>query len=110
ALMRLQVTSVYDCLERRYGLSARMTGAIVFLVTRLLWIGLIIYTASTAVAKMTDWRMEWIVCVIGLVTIFYTSIGGLEAVIWADVAQFTLLFGGAAFIPVFVAWSTGSGP
>src|SRR5260221_12892342 len=41
ALMRLKVTSVYDCLERRFGLSARMTGAIVFLVTRLLWIGLI---------------------------------------------------------------------
>jgi SSS family solute:Na+ symporter len=110
ALMRLPVTSVYDCLERRYGLSARMTGALVFLITRLLWVGLIIFTASTAVAKITGWPMEWIVCVIGAVTIFYTSIGGLEAVIWADVAQFTLLFGGAAFIPFFVAWNTGSGP
>lgn len=110
ALMRLRVTSVYDCLERRYGISARMTGASIFLITRLLWVGLIIYAASDAVHAMTGWQLEWVVFLIGLVTIFYTAVGGLEAVIWADVAQFTLLFGGAMLIPISIALRTGVGP
>jgi SSS family solute:Na+ symporter len=107
-LMRLPVSSVYDCLERRYDVSVRTLGAGVFVLMRLVWIGLIFYTASFAAVEMTGWDMRLVVLAMAGVTTFYTTLGGLQAVIWSDLVQF--LFGGAAFIPFYVALETGSTP
>ena len=109
-LMRLPVSSVYDYLERRYGPSVRTLGAAIFVLMRLFWMGLIFYTVSFAVNSMTGWPVEWIITVVGIITVFYTSLGGLGAVIWSDFAQFVLLFGGALFIPCYVWYSTATGP
>lgn len=110
SLMGLRVTSVYEYLEQRFDRRVRDVGAIVFIVTRFIWMGLIIYTASFALSTMTGWSIPWIVLAIGIVTTFYTSSGGLRAVIWSDFAQFVILTGGAILIPVYVAVVTGGGP
>ena len=110
ALMRLPVISVYDYLERRFGVPARTLGAAVFVLMRLVWMGLILYTASRAVKEMTGWEIPKIVAVIGIVTIFYTTLGGMKAVVWSDLVQFMILLGGAVFIPVYVGFMTGYGP
>jgi SSS family solute:Na+ symporter len=110
ALMRLPVISVYDYLERRFGVPARTLGAAVFVLMRLVWMGLILYTASRAVKEMTGWEIPKIVAVIGIVTIFYTTLGGMKAVVWSDLVQFMILLGGAVFIPVYVGFMTGDGP
>jgi len=110
ALMRLPVTSVYEYFEKRFNLAARLLGAVVFIIMRLTWVGLIIYTASFAVAKMTGWDTTSVILVIGLVTTFYTTAGGMQAVLWSDFVQGCLLIGGALFIPVFIAMQTGTGP
>jgi len=110
ALMRLPVTSVYDYLERRFGMPARTLAAAVFVIMRLVWMGLILYTASRAIEVMTGWEIPKIVAVIGIVTIFYTTLGGMRAVVWSDLAQFMILLGGAVFIPFYVGFSTGDGP
>jgi len=109
-LMGLHVTSVYEYLEQRFDRSVRDVGAIVFIVTRFIWMGLIIYTASFALSTMTGWGIPWLILVIGIVTTFYTSTGGLRAVIWSDFAQFVILTAGAILIPVYVAVVTGGGP
>jgi solute:Na+ symporter, SSS family len=110
ALMRLPVTSVYEYFERRYHLAVRSLAAVVFVLMRLGWIGLIIYTASFAVVQMTGWSMPSVVLFMGVFTTFYTTAGGIQAVVWSDFAQGVLLLGGALFVPVYVAWLTGAGP
>lgn len=109
-LMRLPVTSVYEYLERRYGVGTRRLGALVFVFTRIIWIGLILYTASFALTTMTGWSIATVVLLIGVVTTFYTTSGGMSAVVWSDFIQFTILFGGAIFIPLFVLFQTDAGP
>jgi solute:Na+ symporter, SSS family len=109
-LMRLPVTSVYECIENRFSLATRNLSASTFVLARLIWIGLIIYTASFAVSGMTGWAVPSIVLIIGIVVTSYTTLGGITTVIWTDFAQFTLLFGGAVFIPFYVAYVTGTGP
>lgn len=110
AIMRLPVTSVYEYFEKRFNLATRLLGACVFILMRLTWVGLIIYTASFAMAKMTGWDTATLILVIGLVTTFYTTAGGMQAVLWSDFVQGCLLIGGALFIPAFIALKTGSGP
>jgi len=88
ALMKLHVTSVYEYLEQRFSRDVSDVGATVFIVTRIIWMGLVIYTASFALSTMTGWNISWLILVIGTITTFYTSTGGLRAVIWSDFVQF----------------------
>ncbi len=123
--MRLGVTSIYEYLENRFGLTARMTAATLFvLVLRLFWMATIVLTGSRAVSQITYESMvrifgiswspdEWLLVVlfnVGLLATLYTMLGGIKAVVWTDVVQFIALFGGALLTLLFVAWETGTGP
>jgi len=109
-LLRQSATSAYEYLEGRYSPSVRTSVASIFLLTRLTWMAGIVYTACYALSQMTGSSIYVFLAVMGLVTTFYTSHGGIRGVIWTDVAQFALLIGGVLFIPFFVFARTGSGP
>lgn len=109
-LMKLQISSPYEYLDKRFGPRIRHLSAYVFILKTVLWMGAIIYTASLAVSEVTGWSIFLIITIIGLVTMFYTSAGGLRTVIWTDFIQ-TLLFTGCALvIPIFIWVSTSRGP
>ena len=109
-LMRLPVTSVYEYLEKRYGIEARTLAAAVFVCTRIIWIGLVTYTASFALSAITGWTIPLIALVIFAVAIFFATAGGISAVIWMSVIKFVVLFGGAILVPIYIVILTGSGP
>jgi len=97
--MTLKVTSAYEILETRLGVSVRLVGSVFFLTLRLLWMAVIIYTTTTKViipitGLDPSWT-PWVAIVMGLVTIIYTAEGGLTAVVVADVVQAFILIGGA---------------
>ena len=123
--MRLKVTSIYEYLERRFGLAARWTAVALFVfVLRLMWMATIVLTASVAVAQITHPTVvnllpgeisldQWTLVVllsVGILATVYTMMGGITAVIWTDVIQFFCLFAGLVFTIIFVAYDTGSGP
>jgi SSS family solute:Na+ symporter len=110
AIKRLPITSVYEYLERRFDAQVRTLSGSIFLIRTLLWMGLIIYTASFAMVEVTGWNIYLTILVIGVITTFYTSAGGLQTVIWTDNFQLLILFGGAIAIPVFIGVSLGAGP
>lgn len=97
--MKLPVTSAYEILESRLGTTVRLVGAAFFLSLRLLWMAMIIYaTTDKVLIPLTGLNPAYgpLVCtVIGVVTVAYTSAGGLRAVVVTDVAQTVILFIGA---------------
>jgi len=107
-LMRLQVTSIYEYIETRFGFGARMMAASAFVVSRIIWMGLICYTAAFAITSMTGWSIPTLVFLIAGVTMIYTTLGGIKAVIWTDFFQFVILLSGAVVTPVYVAVATGT--
>lgn len=109
-LMGLKITSAYDYLAQRFDLRVSKVSEYVFAVKTLVWMGAIIYTASLAVSEVTGLNIFLIIAVIGVVTTFYTSAGGLRSVIWTDFIQTALFTGCALIIPVYVAYAIGSGP
>ncbi|MXZ34343.1 MAG: hypothetical protein F4Z21_03575, partial [Acidobacteria bacterium] len=46
--MRRRITTVYELLERRFDLRVRMVGVVIFMGLRIIWMGLVVYTASFA--------------------------------------------------------------
>jgi len=128
--MRLRLTSAYEYLEMRFGSGARLLGAVLYLYMRFLWMGAIIYSASLAIAHITqdtapaaigsltgglvDFdKSSWFYCIListGVVSTAYTVLGGISAVIWTDVVQMIVLFLGAIVTLFVVASETGTGP
>jgi len=108
--MRQRVTSAYELLEEKLGLSIRLLGGAMFLALRLVWMSLLIYMTSKAIATMIgvdDKYIPWIVLVTGAFAITYTSLGGLRAVVITDTLQTLLLYGGALLVIGTVTWKMG---
>src|ERR1039458_8185580 len=49
--------------------------------------GFVLFTITTAICGMTGWDKYHVIVGVGMVTILYTLVGGLEAVIWTEVLQ-----------------------
>ena len=110
-IMKLKVTSAYEILESRFGLSIRTLGAIFFLSLRLLWMAVIIFaTRDKVLIPLLGWdpSYTWVVCsILGLVTVVYTSMGGLRAVVFTDVVQTIILFLGAILTLILITSQFG---
>lgn len=110
--MKLPLTSAYEMLEGRLGLAARLAAAIIFILTRLVWMALLIYLAAKAIVVMVGWpesATPVVVMVAGLIAVLYTALGGLRAVVITDVVQFFVLLVGAIVTVVFVSIDLGPG-
>ncbi|MCG3119445.1 MAG: Sodium/glucose cotransporter [bacterium] len=99
-----QVYTVYEFLEKRFGPKSRVAGSVIFLVTRVLASGVRVYIA--AVVLVVAWKFltgapqtlqQYIMAIslLALVTCLYTMMGGIKAVIWTDLIQASVMFGGA---------------
>jgi SSS family transporter len=116
--MRLRLTSAYEYLERRFSYPVRFLGASLFLLLRLGWMSMVIFAASLALdrvkgpdlALLPGPDLYWWILLIGLVAAVYTSVGGIQALIWTDVLQCVLLLTGVLMAIFYVAWNDGTGP
>jgi solute:Na+ symporter, SSS family len=97
--MRLKVTSAYEILELRFGPAVRTLGSVLFLCLRLMWMSVILYAMITKVllplSGLPAWTAPLACLVLALITIVYTAMGGLRAVVITDVIQAAILFGAA---------------
>lgn len=99
--MKFKVTSAYELLENKLGLSIRLFGASLFLILRLFWMSLLVYLTAKALAIMIgldESYIPWIVILTSGFAITYTSLGGLRAVVITDLMQTLLLYGGSLLV------------
>jgi SSS family transporter len=103
AYFRGEIDTAYQILERRFGGPTRTTASILFLVTRALGDGLRLFLAATVLQQLTGWSILFSIVAMGTTTVIYTYIGGMKAVIWTDVVQFTIYILGALFALLILA-------
>ncbi|WP_394995936.1 sodium:solute symporter [Emticicia sp.] len=90
--------SAYTHLEHRFGAWARTYVMVCFIMTQLARMGTIFYGIALTLNAMTGLDMRLIIVVAGLCIIFYTVLGGMEAVIWTEVIQAIIKTLGALLI------------
>ena len=116
--MRLRVTSAYEYLERRFNYPVRLLGATLFVLLRLGWMSMVVFAASMALdrVKGDDFLflpgpdIFWWIAAIGLAAALYTSVGGIQAMIWTDVLQCMLLLAGVLMVIFYVVIVDHTGP
>ena len=97
---KLKVFTAYEFLEKRFDLKTRTLTAALFLVQRGLAAGITIYAPAIILSVVLGWNLKLLVVVIGLLVVFYTLIGGTQAVNVTQKQQMIIIFSGmvAAFI------------
>ncbi len=102
--------TAYRYLEMRFGYPVRAYGAGVFLVGHILHLSMTFYFLAVAVAYMSGWDVWWVILFVGLATVIYTVVGGIEAVVWSDVIQGNLLLIGGLTCLCVLLFSSDAGP
>ena len=85
------VYTAYEYLERRFGPRTRALTAFLFLMSRGMSCGVIIAAPAVVFSAVFGWPLLWCVALIGVPTVVYTMLGGIQAVTWADVKQMILI-------------------
>ncbi len=102
--------SAYEYLEQRFGPWARIYGSISFMLGSLARIGMILFLVSLVLHQLTGWSYGTIIIITGIGVTCYTMLGGIEAVIWTDVVQVIILFGGAIVSVIILLAGMPEGP
>jgi SSS family solute:Na+ symporter len=107
---KTQLISVYAFLEDRLGPWGRVYAALSFLLYMIGRIAVILYLVSLLLSTFVSWNIVIVIVIIGLITIVYTLLGGMEAVIWTDVMQSAIMIAGIVFCAVSLSISIFAGP
>ena len=106
---KLNVTSAYEILEKRFNLFTRMLASTLFCIFMIVRMAIVLYLPSLALTAVTGIDIYLCIVLMGLVTIVYCTMGGVEAVIWGDVVQGLILVFGAIFAVLYLAMGTEGG-
>ncbi|GBD32779.1 Sodium/glucose cotransporter [bacterium HR33] len=86
-----KVFTAYEYLERRFDAKTRALTSFLFLLSRGMSCGTIIAAPAVVFSAIFGWDLVWSVALIGIPTVIYTMVGGVQAVTWVDVKQMVLI-------------------
>ncbi len=93
---RGELFTAYELMRRRFGERIRKLTASIFLVTRALAEGVRVAAIAIVISVVLGVGQTTSIVLIVILTVIYTLLGGMKAVIWTDVVQMTLYVTGAA--------------
>lgn len=99
---RSGVASIFDYLERRFGVASRTVMSAVFLVGNFAYSGIMLYTTALVLEFITGIDVVTAIMIVAVVAVTYTMLGGISAVIWTDVIQSAILLVGAVVTVVLL--------
>ena len=109
AFRRLEVTTAYEYLEHRFHWSLRLAASALYMLFQVGRVAVVTLLPAIALSAVTGMDVVACILIMGAICILYTVLGGIEAVIWSDVLQTVVLFGGAAWALVVMVQGTEGG-
>ena len=106
---RLNLTSIYTYLEQRFGFFSYKSGAVLFLVSRIIGASFRMFIVSS-VLQLTIFRQWgvpfWVTVSVTVLLIWlYTRKGGVRTVLWTDAFQAVAMIGSVLLTIYFIAKS-----
>jgi len=93
---RLDTCTAYEYLERRFNLGVRLLASGLFIAWRLTWMAAVLYVPALALHAASAGRVPVLatLLVVGALATSYSMLGGMRGILWADIAQALVMFGG----------------
>lgn len=102
--------SAYHYLEIRFGSWARMYASACYILTQLMRTGAILLLLALPLNALFGWDVRTIIVITGIAVIAYSTLGGIQAVIWTDAIQGIILIVGAIVCALVLTFSMPEGP
>lgn len=99
----LQATSAYEYLEKRFGKIARLAASLSYTLQMTLYMGVVLYAPALVLEALTGITKITAILSVGIVCTFYSTLGGMKAVLITDVFQSLLMFA-AIFSVIIYGW------
>jgi SSS family solute:Na+ symporter len=106
---KLNITTAYEYLEIRFNLAVRLLGSLSFILFQVGRMGVVLFLPAIALNVATGIDIFVCIALMGAVSLIYTMMGGIEAVIWTDVMQVIVLLGGALLSLGFIIFAIDGG-
>ncbi len=106
----LNSVSAYHYLELKFGYWARAYVAVCYLLTQLARVGSILLLLAIPINTMFGWDIGTIIVVTGIITLLYSLLGGITAVMWTDAIQGIILIIGALVCALLLTFGMPEGP
>ncbi len=106
-IRRARISSAYELFEVRFSPRIRRLAAIFYSLHLLLRMGILLYAPSLVLAPILGIDIHWAILVTAVVSTLYTWHGGFKAVVWTDVMQFLVLFGGGVIALCIISKGVG---
>lgn len=103
----LQKTSTYEYLELRFGPQIRTLASLTYTLQMVLYNGIVLYAPAIVLEAVTGLDRLISILVVGLVCTFYSTLGGMKAVLFTDLLQSFLMFGAVFSVVIFSAIQVG---
>lgn len=97
-----KLISVYTFLEERLGNWARAYAGLAFVLYMIGRVAVILYLAGLLLSTFLPQPIVYLIIFIGVITIIYTLLGGMEAVVWTDVLQSAIMLIGILYCAFFL--------
>src|SRR3954452_5570762 len=97
-----EIYSPYQLFANTFGSRARQTAGGLFLVSETLAAGVRVYVACIPIQLMLGIHDIWAILLFVALSLVYTYIGGVKAVIWTDAVQFGLFLAGGIFTLFYI--------
>jgi SSS family solute:Na+ symporter len=105
---RLDITSAYEYLEKRFNLGVRLFGSCAFVLMQTGRMAIVLYLPALALSVVSDLNIYVCLLTMGMLSTIYTMLGGAEAVTWTEVLQFFVLVG-SALLTLFLIFNNLNG-
>ena len=106
---RAKVYTAYEYLEGRFDLKTRTLTSVLFLISRGLSCSVIVAAPAVILSIVLGWNLTLTVLAIGVPTVIYTMVGGVQAVTWTDVKQMVIIIAGIVAAVVVLVWRLPEG-
>ena len=98
---RIKIITIYQYLEERFGPRLRLLVSLVFIFARGLGSGVALLATGIVTAVCLNLNLPETIILIGVVSLIYTTFGGIKADIYSDIIQLFILWG-TAILSIFI--------
>ncbi len=101
---RANVYTAYEYIGQRFDGKTRALVSLIFLIQRGLAVGVALYAPAIVLTVIFGWSDTRTTLIMGSLVVFYTTIGGIQAVTWTDVQQMMVMLLGLILALITAVW------
>lgn len=105
----INATSAYEYLEMRFNVVARLVASAFYIFFQIGRMAIVMFLPALALTTVTPISVEMCILLMGIMSLIYCTVGGVEAVIWTDTMQTVVLIGGALLSLILIMLNLDGG-